>query len=80
MHDVIPDLLEIQSLGRGVDDVTMGAHYRFFYSKWSELMHSSGFFDHIWVDDSVSGALRRATASKILPTWIPHVARLRRRH
>src|SRR6185369_8240486 len=32
-------------------DVKMGAHYRFFYSKWSELMHSSGFFDHIWVDD-----------------------------
>lgn len=32
-------------------NVGMAAHYRFFYSKWSELMHSSGFFDHVWVDD-----------------------------
>ena len=41
----------VSSIAAIARDVKMGAHYRFFYSKWSELMHSSGFFDHIWVDD-----------------------------
>ncbi|HTQ30698.1 MAG TPA: DUF5677 domain-containing protein [Opitutaceae bacterium] len=41
----------IPSLAKMAKEVKMMAHYRFFYSKWSEVMHSSGFFDHLHVDD-----------------------------
>lgn len=33
-------------------EVGMEVHYRMFYSKWSEMMHSSGFFEHVYTDDS----------------------------
>ena len=33
-------------------EVGMIVHYRMFYSKWSESMHSSGFFEHVYTDSS----------------------------
>ncbi len=39
------------SIAAVAKEVNMTAHYRFFYSRWSLFMHSSGFFDHLHVDD-----------------------------
>lgn len=54
-------------------DVGMMAQYRFFYSKWSEAMHSSGAFDHIYVDEHGASVepVRdlAAIASSINTTW-----------
>jgi hypothetical protein len=39
------------SIAKLASDVGMDVHYAVFYNKYSEIMHSSGFFDHVHVDE-----------------------------